>query len=65
MPCQCATTPSGGPEAETISSGCGCASESNAGCGCDSTPEPSDRASSLERVVMDLDQRLRKLEAGR
>lgn len=60
MPCQC-TTPTAANDADTTYSGCGCETESGAACGC-GRPDASDRERSLERVVMDLDQRLRKLE---
>ena len=65
MPCQCSTTAFA--EADTMTQGCACATESADGCGCadDGAPTPSDHARSLERVVMDLDKRLRRLEAGR
>ena len=61
MPCQCESPAA--TDADAAQSGCGCQTEAGSTCGCASGPDPSDRASSLERVVMDLDQRLRKLEA--
>jgi hypothetical protein len=66
MPCQCATTTTVANEADITSGACECATESTGGCECGSgTPTPSDRQSSLERVVMELDKRVRKLEANR
>ena len=62
MPCECATaTPVGAPIAGP---GFGRETASGAGCGCSSGPEPSDRAISFERSVMELDKRLRRLEGG-
>ena len=65
MPCQCGTTATAANEAESAYSGCGCATESNASCECASPPAASDAETSLERVVMELDKRVRKLEASR
>jgi hypothetical protein len=66
MPCQCGTTPDAAGVAEGIQSGCGCETESNAGCGCGDGPAPeAEAANSLERLVMELDKRVRKLEAAR
>ena len=66
MPCQCGTTAVAPNEAETAHSGCDCGSGSGAGCDCGSgSPTPSDIASNLERYVMELDKRVRKLEANR
>ncbi len=63
MPCQCATTAT---DPGAVLSTCDCDTESTgAGCGCAGSPEPSDHETSLERVVMELDKRLRKLEASR
>ncbi len=66
MPCQCGTTANVATDADTIvDSGCGCATESTSTCGCGSgAPIPSDRENSLERVVMELDKRVRKLETS-
>ncbi len=62
MPCQC-----GSPTVATdaaVASGCECATDSTAGCQCGSgAPTPLGGAS-LERIVMELDKRVRKLEAG-
>lgn len=63
MPCQCDSTATAATDVDTTQGGCGCQTESGSTCGCASGPDPSDRSSSLERVVMELDQRLRKLEA--
>jgi hypothetical protein len=68
MPCQCATTSDASGVAEGIQSGCGCETESGASCGCGDGPSPeaeAEAANSLERVVMELDKRVRKLEAAR
>ena len=66
MPCQCGTTSDASSVAEGIQSGCGCETESGASCGCGDGPSPeAEAASSLERVVMELDKRVRKLEAAR
>ena len=65
MPCQCATTSDASSVAEGIQSGCGCETESGASCGCGDGPSPEAvAANSLERVVMELDKRVRKLEAS-
>lgn len=64
MPCQCGTTSDASGVAEGIQSGCGCDTESGNGCGCGDGPAP-EAASPLERVVMELDKRVRKLEASR
>ena len=64
MPCQCATTSDASSVAEGIQSGCGCETESGASCGCGDGPSP-EAATSLERVVMELDKRVRKLESAR
>jgi hypothetical protein len=66
MPCQCGTTATVASDAEITSGTCECATQSAGGCECGSgTPPPPGREHSLERVVMDLDQRVRKLEANR
>lgn len=67
MPCQCSTAVTSAIEADTIRSGCECATESTDACACgsDGMPTPSDAERSLERVVMELDKRLRRLEATR
>jgi hypothetical protein len=64
MPCQCSTAATV-TDVDATSSGCGCATESVHACGCGDTPTAADRPQSLERVVMELDKRLRKLEASR
>lgn len=64
MPCQCGTTSAASSVAESTQSGCGCETESGASCGCGDGPSP-EAASSLERLVMELDKRVRKLEAAR
>ena len=62
MPCQCGTTATVVEEPQTVS-GCGC--EADSGCDCGSgTSAPSDRELKLERVVMELDKRLRRLESA-
>ena len=66
MPCQCGTTSAASSVAEGTHSGCGCETESGARCGCGDGPSPEAEATnSLERVVMELDKRVRKLEGGR
>jgi hypothetical protein len=64
MPCQCGTTASGATSVDAEYSGCGCATESGCDCG-SGTPPPSDHETSLERIVMELDKRVRRLEASR
>ena len=64
MPCQCGTVEAGAPGADAAG-GCDCGTGSDAGCGCGTTPSPSDYETSLERVVMELDKRVRRLEAQR
>ena len=66
MPCQCESPATVASHADTADRACECATESASGCECGSgAPTHSDRESSLERVVMDLDKRVRKLEASR
>ena len=74
MPCQCGTTAALTDEPNATAAGCGCGSGADpdagsgttSGCACASgTPSTSDREASLERVVMELDKRVRKLEASR
>ena len=60
MPCQCGTS----PEAEHTRSGCECETTSSRGCGC-SDASPAEAKTSLEHVVMELDKRVRRLEATR
>ncbi len=68
MPCQCGTTTTVAADGDTIDSECGCAtgstSESTCGCG-GGAPSASDQGTSLERVVMELDKRVRRLESSR
>ena len=62
MPCQCGTEALAERPQATVS-GCGC--EADSGCACGSgAPAPSDRELKLERLVMDLDKRLRRLESA-
>lgn len=66
MPCQCGTTADVATDADIIEGGCGCATESTSSCGCGSgAPTPSGQESSLERVVMELDKRVRRLETSK
>ena len=66
MPCQCGTTAASDSGFDTAQGGCECGTGSDAGCECGSgSPTPSDIATNLERVVMELDKRVRKLEANR
>lgn len=65
MPCQCETTANVASDDDTTYSGCRCATQSATGCQCVSPPTPSDRESNLAQVVMELDKRVRKLEASR
>ena len=71
MPCQCGSTATAANPADATYGGCECGTDtgSSESCECGSTPTPSDRATdrerSLERVVMELDRRVRKLEASR
>lgn len=64
MPCQCSTIDAT-TDALTADVGCGC--DTAAGCDCSSGAPParSERELKLERIVMDLDKRLRRIEAGR
>ena len=61
MPCSCGVNAilTGEPYTE-----CACATDPNADCTCGNggAPSPSDRELALERVVMQLDKRLRALE---
>jgi hypothetical protein len=62
MPCQCTTHAT----ADTSLGGCQCASESASGCECGTEAlTRTDQESSLERIVMELDKRVRRLEASR
>ena len=66
MPCQCGTTGAVAGGADSAYGGCDCATESDAGCACGGADAPSpSREASLERVVMELDKRVRALEARR
>lgn len=60
MPCQCGVNAILTGEEYTE---CACATDPKAPCECgNGAPSPSDREVALERVVMQLDMRLRKLE---
>ena len=62
MPCSCGTA--GGLDAgESTAAGCGC--DTDSGCDCASSAPGAKTERSLERVVMELDMRVRKLEAER
>lgn len=69
MPCQCGTEAPTAERPNDVSAGCGCdggASGLDGGCGCGTdTAVVSDREIKLERLVMDLDKRLRLLEGAR
>jgi hypothetical protein len=67
MPCQCGSTTDRVNQADSAACDCASGSQSAAGCGCAGTtsPAPSDLDRSLERVVMELDKRVRSLEARR
>lgn len=70
MPCQCATTEALTEDPEARSGGCACGSGADAnaegGCNCGAAdPDPAAEERSLERVVMELDKRVRALEATR
>ena len=63
VPCQC-QNPTVANQVNTPQSGCECGTESAGGCQCGTgAPTPAEGVS-LERVVMELDRRVRKLEAG-
>ena len=60
MPCSCGTA--GGLDAgESTAAGCGC--DTDSGCDCGSSAPGAKTERSLERVVMELDMRVRKLES--
>lgn len=64
MPCQCNATAALAPEGAGACE-CGIAPDSAGACECGAgTPTPSDRGTSLERVVMELDKRVRALETS-
>ena len=66
MPCQCATTATYVNGEEILVGGCECGTEGAGVCECGGgAPTPSDHEKSLERVIMELDKRVRKLEAMR
>ena len=67
MPCQCGTQATAENAADATFGGCACgtADPDGGACECGSAPTPSDRERSLERVVMELDKRVRKLKASR
>jgi|GEM_PF-3301073 len=66
MPCQCAST---AHAHETDSASCECASTGHSAAACEcagnESPTASESDRSLERVVMELDKRVRTLEAHR
>lgn len=62
MACQCGTAAGLDAGEATTAEGCGC--DTSAGCDCATTAK-SEREGSLERVVMELDMRVRRLEALR
>lgn len=65
MPCQCKTTAAIAGDANTADDGCGCATDVVPSCECASSPVPAaERTGNLERIVMELDKRVRKLEAS-
>lgn len=63
MPCQCNAEALAHEGAQACECGRGPDSEGACECG-GGTPTPSDRGTSLERVVMELDKRLRALESS-
>jgi len=64
MACQCSTT-AATTETEGFGApaGCGCDTASGCDCGTDAPQALSDRELKLERIVMDLDKRLRRVES--
>lgn len=62
MACSCGTA-AGLDAGEATTSGCGC--DTSSGCDCGAPGAKSELEVSLERVVMELDMRVRKLEAVR
>jgi hypothetical protein len=66
MPCQCGSTATAAGAADATFGECGCATDPEGACECGSgAPTPSDRERSLERIVMELDKRVRRLEGAR
>lgn len=66
MPCQCGATATADGFIDSTHSGCDCGSEGAGACECGGgVPTPSDHDRNLERVVMELDKRVRRLEATR
>jgi len=66
MPCQCQTTAPDFNDAVGAQGGCRCATEHGAGCECGSeAPTATERERSLEHIVMELDKRVRRIEASR
>jgi hypothetical protein len=65
MPCQCASAEAHVRPTDSASCECASAGDSAAACGCGSTESPtaSEVDSNLARVVMELDKRVRTLEA--
>jgi hypothetical protein len=65
MPCQCGATAAAEGHADPTYGGCECGTEGAGVCECGGgAPTPSDHERSIERVVMELDMRVRKLEAS-
>lgn len=66
MACQCGAIAIAQGLPEGTYRTCDCGPEGSGTCECGAgAPYPSDREHSLERVVMELDKRLRRLEAMR
>jgi hypothetical protein len=63
MPCQCGSTATFPDETTVTISGCGCETDGGCSCGSGGSP-PTERELRLERLVMDLDKRLRRLESA-
>ncbi len=61
MPCQCGIPTVVSNTA--VASGCECATDSTSACECGSGAPTSLEGASLERIVMELDKRVRRLEA--
>lgn len=63
MPCQCATID---PQTGAQQAGCDCGSGSTTGCDCGTTASAGTETleGNIERFVLELDKRVRKLEAN-